>query len=238
MFPSRSGLRLNGNKVDLTLWGFAAKHVVLDEYPASWTSEIIVRAIDYDNKGLPIISAALPGRLSRRGDHFTVVRLNAGRPVVSYDIAVTRQKPDFVKPLLAVYEWTGKGFMLGANVTGPVADCVTRVEPRNRDEAVAELAIIATPIAVCTAGGFVVGLAEGIRQTALELSKVVVNGEVAVTCTIYEYDSLGRLVFMRMFTPDRKQELVRTEFRYEGAWTAPVQTKVKSQVEGKEREIK
>jgi hypothetical protein len=224
--------------VSVVAAGCATKHVVLDEYPTFRTGEIIVRAIGYDNKGQPIIGAALPGRPSRPGDHFAVVRLSEGVPVVSYDIAVIRQKPDFVKPLYAVYEWTGKGFMLGADFVGPVADCVTRVEPRNRDETVVELAIIVTPLAIGTACGFVVGLAEGIRKTALELSKVVVNGEEAITCTTYEYDSLGRLMFMRMHTPDRKRELVRTEFWYEGAGTAPVKTKVKSLLEGKEQEIK
>ena len=218
--------------VSVVAAGCATKHVALDEYPTSWTSEIIVREIGYGDKGLPVIGTALPERPSRPGDHFSVVRLADGMPLISYDIAVTRQKPDFVKPLQAVYEWTGKGFKLGAEVMGPVADCVTRVEPQNRDEVVLELAIIVTPLAVGTAGGFVVGLAEGIRQTGLELSKVVVNGEAAITCTTYEYDSLGRLMFMRMHTPDRKRELVRTEFWYEGAGTAPVKTKVKSLAEG------
>jgi hypothetical protein len=103
---------------------------------------------------------------------------------------------------------------------------------------VLELAIIVTPVTIGTVGGFVVGLADGIKQTALELGKVVVNGEQAITCTTYEYDALSRLMYMRMYTPDRGQELVRTEFWYEDAGIAPVKTTVKSMAEGKDREIK
>jgi len=78
-----------------------------------------------------------------------------------------------------------------------------------------------------------VGLADGIRQTALELSNVVVNGEAVVTCTTYEYDVLSHLVYMRMLTLDRKQVLVLTEFEYEGAETCPFRTVVKSLAEGR-----
>lgn len=222
----------------IVVMGCGAKHVVLDGDPAYWTSEIVVREIGFDDKGMPIIGEPLAGRPSSPGDRFSLVRLADGRPLISYDIAVVRQKPDFGKPFRTVYEWTGKGFMLGADATGAWADCVMRAQPQNRDEAAVQLAILVVPVTVGTVGGFVVGLADGIRQTALEMSKVVVNGEEAITCTTYEYDSLGRLMFMRMHTPDRGRELVQTEFWYEGAGLVPVRTMVRSLAEGKEREIK
>jgi len=100
------------------------------------------------------------------------------------------------------------------------------------------LAILAMPIAAGTAGGFIVGVADGVRQTALELSKVIVPGEKVVTCTTYEYDASNRLALMRMLSPDRMQELVRTEFAYEGAGTVPVRTTVRSPAEGRERDIR
>jgi len=224
--------------VSVIVAGCAAKHVALEGPGTSGAVEVLVREIRYDDKGLPVIGEPLAERSSEQGEHFCVVHLADGLPVISYDIAVTRQKPDFAKPLQAVYEWTGKGFRLGANVTGVVSEGVSRVQPRNRDETVLELAIIITPLAAGAVGGFVVGLVDGIRQTALELSKVAANGEEVVTCTTYEYDALNRLAYMRMLTPDRKQELVRTEFVYEGAATAPSRTVVKSLAEGKEREVK
>ena len=197
----------------------------------------MVRTIGYDDKGLPVPGPALAERPSSPGEHFTLLRLAADRPAVSYDIAVVRQKPDLTRPFQAVYEWTGKGFTLGLNVAGAAAYGAVHVQPANNDQAAVELAIVAAPIALGTVGGFVVGLADGIRQTALELGKIATKDEEVVTCTTYEYDALSRLAFMRMFTPDRRRELVRTEFVYEGAATLPARTVVTSLVEGKERDI-
>ena len=84
----------------------------------------------------------------------------------------------------------------------------------------------------------VVGIADGVRQTGLELSKVVVPGEEVITCALFDYDGSNRLVRMRMLSPDRGRELVRTEFAYEGSATVPFRTVVKSLVEGKERDIR
>lgn len=221
----------------LLIAGCATKHVGQEEYAASGTYDIVVRAIGYDDKGLPVRGTPLAERPSRPGDHFTVVRLLRDRPVISYDIAVVRRRPDFARPLQVVYEWTGKGFMLGANVTGAMANGAMRVQVQHRDEAFFVLAIIVTPIAAGTVGGFIVGIADGVRQTALELSKVIVPGEEVVTCTTFEYDGLNRLVLMRMLSPDRMQELVRTKFAYEGAGTVPSRTTVKTLAEGKERDI-
>jgi hypothetical protein len=223
----------------LLIAGCAANRVALEGSGTSGTVEVLVRTIGYDDKGLPVIGPALAERPSRYGDHFSVVRLAEGKPVISYDIVVTRRKANFMKPFQTVYEWTGKGFMLGANVTGVLVYGAAQVQPpQHNDEAAIELAIVFTPLVIGTVGGFAVGLADGIRQTALELGKVVTNGEQAITCTTYEYDAMNRLWFMHMLTPDRSRELVRTEFVYEGAGTRPSRTVVKSLVEGKEREIK
>ena len=218
--------------------GCAADRARLDDYPMSGSVEVMVRTIGYDDKGLPVLGPWLAERPSTPGEHFTVARLAADRPTVSCDIAVVRQKPDLSKPFQAVYEWTGKGFELGLNATGGVVYNSSQVHPQNRDEAVLELAVLVTPLALGTVGGFVVGLADGIRQTAVELGKVVTKGEEAVTCITYEYDALNRLMFMRMFTPDRSRELVRTEFVYEGAAIVPSRTVVTSLVEGKKRDIR
>ncbi len=107
-----------------------------------------------------------------------------------------------------------------------------------REVTVLELAIVVTPVTIGSVGGFVVGLADGIKQTALEMSKVVVNGEQAITCTTYDYDGFNRLGTMRMYTPDRARELVRTEFDYDDNGPVPFRTVVKSLVEGTVRTIK
>ncbi len=43
---------------------------------------------------------------------------------------------------------------------------------------------------------------------------------------------------MRMFTPDLKQEIVRTDFVYEGAGAVPSRTVIKSLVDGMEHELR
>jgi len=220
----------------LFIAGCSARHVTLESPAVSGAVEVVVSGITYDDKGLPVMGPLLAERPSGSGDHFSVIRLADNRPVVSYDVVVEHQKPDFAKPLQAVYEWTGKGFILGANISAGMLQGIQM--PHDRDAAALELVIIITPLAAGTAGGFVVGLADGIMQTARELSKVVIKGEVAVTCTTYEYDSLSRLAYMRMFTPDRKQLLVLTEFMYKEAEARPYRTVIKSLVEGQEFDIR
>jgi hypothetical protein len=222
----------------LLVAGCAAQRVGEEEHAWIGTEAIVVRAIGYDDKGLPLRGAPLAERPSSLGDHFTVVRLLSDRPLISYDIVVARQKPDFAKPLQAVYEWTGRGFTMGANVTGAMANGTVRIQARNNEEAFFVLAIVVTPIVAGTAGGFIVGIADGVRQTGVELGKVIVPGEEVITCTTYEYDGSNRLLRMRMLSPDRGRELVRTEFAYEGSATVPSSTVVKSLVEGKERDIR
>jgi hypothetical protein len=70
--------------VSVIIAGCAANHVVLDD-PTSWTSEIVVREIGYDNKGLPILGAALVGRPSKSGDRFSGA-YSGYRPVISYEL--------------------------------------------------------------------------------------------------------------------------------------------------------
>jgi len=152
----------------LLVAGCATKHE--QEAPLG-TYHIVVRAISYDDKGLPVLRTPLAERPSRPGDHFTVVRLLQDRPVISYDIVVATQRPDFARPLQVVYEWTGKGFMRGVNVTGAMVQAGRGAQVQRGEEAFL-LAIIVTPIAAGTVGGFIVGIADGVRQTALELSKV------------------------------------------------------------------
>ena len=220
----------------LLIAGCATERIAQDAY-SSGTEEIVVRAIGYDDKGLPLGGTPLAERPSNLGEHFTIMRLLRDRPQISYDIVVAAQQSDFAKPLQAVYEWTGRGFTMGANVTGAMANGGVRI-PATREGAFFVVAIIVMPIVAGTAGGFIVGIADGVRQTGLELGKVIAPGEEVITCTAFEYDSSNRLVLMRMLSPDRGRELVRTEFAYEGSAKVPFRPVVMSLVEGKEREIR
>jgi hypothetical protein len=214
-----------------------ASRARLDEYPMGDLT-FIVRNMGCDNKGLPVIGQQLVERPAARGDHFTLVRTLNGQPVISYDIVVVNQKPDFAKPVHALYEWTGKGFSFALTNWYQISHMVSDYDAQNGKEAIAQVAVIFTVPVIGAAGGFVVGVVDGIRQTAEELSKIVTTGEQVVTCTVYEYDALNRLAYMHMRTPDLKQELVRTEFSYNGSDPVPVKTVVKSMVEDREREIK
>lgn len=198
--------------------------------------DVIVPAIRYDETGLPAIGPSLAERPSKPGDHFTVVRFREGKPAISYDVVVVRQAPDFARPLEVVYEWTGRGFTMGVNVTKFMSQGLRGGSAGiqgGREAAIVLFVVVVAPIAAGTAGGFIVGVADGARHTALELGKVIVPGEQVVTWTAYEFDDAGRLRLMRMLSPDRAQELVRTEFEYEGAGMVPSRTTVKTQPVGK-----
>ncbi len=220
-----------------TVTACAAHQVDLEKYRTAGTSETVVRSISYDDKGLPVLGVPLEQRPSKPGDHFTIVWMNQNRPQISYDVAVTRHAPDLAKPFLVVYEWTGKGFNVGFEASEVMAQSL-RAGTYSNEEAIAALAFVVTPMAAGTVGGFVIGLADGVRHTALELGKVVSGTEQVVTCTLYDYDDLNRISVMRMLTPDRTRELVRTEFMYQGTDRQPVKTIVKSLVEEKERAVK
>ncbi len=199
-------------------------------------TEIVIRAIDYNNKGLPIISTLLSKRPNKPGEHFTVVHLNHGRLISSYDIVVVGGKPDYTKPIKTVYEWTGKGFTAfqSAHIDNNTKITTITKESMDHDDLAKVLVgIYVAPIAITAVGGFVVGIVDGIKQTAVEMSKIVMDEEQLVTYTVYDYDEHGRLHRMRMFTPDRSTLLTSTIFEYSGTETLPVRTFVESPIEKK-----
>lgn len=212
--------------------GCVKNHVNLEESGTPDSRTVIVGSIGTGEKGLPVPGEALGKRPSRRGEHFTILRLVRDRPVMSCDVVVVGRKPNFHKPLNAVYEWTGKGFMLGMHVAGGLGQVVGGASPE------VGLAVIITPIVAGAACGFAVGVADGIVKTAEQLGKTVTKEERMITCTSYEYDSLDRITRMRMYTADRTQELVRTTFEYEGQGRIPGRTVVKSLIEGTEQEVR
>jgi len=216
----------------LLLSACAANHSVIATHDSD-VSEVMVHALEYDDKGLPVVGIPLERRPSQPGEYFTLVQLSKGRPIMSYDIGVVSEKPDLTKPFKTSYHWTGKGFTLFkpsgfncAEYTTNLNECANPV-----------LAIIAVVdvvgIAGGIAGGIVVSVADGIKQTGLELRKVVLNKEQVITCTVFEYDKLNRLISMRMMTPDRSTELALTRFEYADARPTPSRTFVESPIEKK-----
>lgn len=199
--------------------------------------DIIVNEMGYNDKGLPVPGRVLDERPSQPGQHFTVVQMADDRPLVSYDIAVVRGKPDFNKPLEAIYEWTGKGFLYGITATD-VLFSDSHFHIHSASELAGAAAVMATPAAIGGIAGFVIGVGDGAFQTVQELGKFVHDDEQVLTCTRYDYDIGGRLLRMRMFTSDMKKELVRTNFEYFGKSPVPTRATVESFVEGKERVVK
>jgi hypothetical protein len=224
--------------------GCATERVRYEKDPPLGSYDIVLSAIGYDEKGLPVLDAALTERSSKPGDHFTVVRFREGKPAISYDIVVARQAPDFARPLEVVYEWTGRGFTMGVNVVKAMGEGMGRSGVRlggsggGREAAIVLLVIVVAPIAASTTGGFIVGVADGARHTVLEVRKAIVPGEQLITCTTFKYDSSNRLVLMRMLSPDQTRELVRTEFEYEGSETVPSRTTVRTQADPKRADVK
>jgi YD repeat-containing protein len=218
--------------------GCVANRVHLEEGGVSGASTIIVASIGNDRHGLPILGAPLTERPSRQGEHFTIVRLAGDRPVSSCDIAVVGRHPDFHKPIQAIYEWTGKGFRLGLRITEIFMQGFQGGVSPGPEGGGAVLVIVFSPLVAGTAGGFAIGVADGIVKTAEELGKTLTKDERAITCTTYEYDSLDRLRAIRMYKPDRSRELVRTTFEYDGTSRVPIKTVVKSLVEGTEQEVR
>ncbi len=199
-------------------------------------STIIVGKIDYDDHGRPLFTDVLNKRPSHADDTFTIVKFEGGRPVASYDIMIAGEQPvNLKKPISVIYEWTGKGFETGLEITGHLGGQVNA----SGEGAAVYLALMTAPIVIGGVTGFVIGVAESIPKTAAELRKIIVNRrEIVVGNTLYEYDEKGRLKFMVLYpSAEQATELVRTEFLYNGMNRDPFRTEVKSEPEQKIRVI-
>jgi hypothetical protein len=199
--------------------------------------ELLVKSIDYDEKGHPEPGPAVLQRPSRPGEHFAVVSFQGERLLSSCDIAVLAERPDLRRPFRAVYEWTGKGFRVGMQATVVLMQGLNGTV--SGPDALPVLAFVFAPVALGGVTGFVIGIGDGMVQTAVELRKFALGAnEQVLTCTLYDYDGKGRLFRTRMFSPDRKTELVRTTFEYAGPGPEPARTVVESFVEDRQRDIR
>lgn len=200
-------------------------------------STFLVKKISHDEHGRPLFSDRLTKRPVQSGEEFSLVYLNAGKPVRSYDIVIVKeQRANMGRPLAIVYEWTGKGFEAGLSITG---NFLRGGVSASGDAALAILAMEAAPIVIGGVTGFVVGVVSSIPETATEMRRVVVNTrEALIGSTVYEYDEKGRISIMKMYPPaENAEELVKTEFVYEGENRDPSKTEVTSLIEKKTRLI-
>jgi len=208
------------------------------EYPSvPKQTTFMTRMIEYDEYGRPLFREKLARRPGRAGGQFTIVHAINDRPVRSYDIAIIEeQQADLRKPLAIVYEWTGRGFQTGLDITGTFSGHFVG----SGEAALAYLAIVTAPIVIGGVTGFVVGIVSSIPEAANELRHVIVNArEMVMGYTVYEYDEQGRIRFMKLYPPEEHaEELVRTEFYYTGNSDVPSKTEVTSVVEQKTRLVR
>jgi len=197
---------------------------------------VLVTNMQYDSHGLPTFGPILPERPSEAGGRYAAVYYSGDRPVKSYDIAVVgERKPDATKPLEVLFQWTGQGFLVGASMLwGPGQIQLSG----DRDGDMVVLAGALAPVVVMTAGGFIVGVVAGVISAGEELRYALLRPQdVVMSVTIFERDGEGRLIRLRMFLPDEKTEVVRTEYSYEGKGTVPVKAESRSYPENKVRTI-
>lgn len=197
---------------------------------------VLVKGVGYDRYGLPKFGAVLKDRPAGPGEQFTLVYEVNNRPAKSFEIAVVgERKPDIMKPVKVLFEWTGKGFIVGASMvygTGPV-----QFSYDARTNMVYTTASVA-PIVIMATGGFIVGFVAGMFSAGEELSYAIISPkEMVVSSTVYEYDRQGRLKRLRMFLPDEKTEVVRTEYFYADNEPVPVKAESRSYPEDKVRTI-
>jgi YD repeat-containing protein len=193
-----------------------------DACAGSLCTERLFLRTEYTAKGLPVFLSPVDERPKGEGARFTLVQMSGDKPVRSYDIVVG-EGSDFSKPFKVVYEWTGRGFIGGARMVPDSLNAAVHVNPRSGEEAGMVLAFSAAPVVIGTAGGFIVGVADGIRTTAVEMGKAIAGKQERVaTYTTYEYDSLGRLAATHLYDAGGKpRELVRTEYTYDADSTEP-----------------
>lgn len=89
------------------------------EYPGvPKQSTFLIKKIEYDAHGRPLFNVVTRDRPHKAGKFFTIVHAVNNKPVRSYDIAIVeRQKADVSRPLTVVYEWTGRGFDGGLEIS-------------------------------------------------------------------------------------------------------------------------
>ncbi len=216
---------------------FTARVPPVAEYPAVENQSIfLVKKIGYDQYGRPEFIDRIERRPGSAGETFDVVHAVNGRPVRSYAVAVVASKADLTRPFAVIYDWTGRGFEGGVQISSAIGPPGAI---QSGEEAAVYLAIKTAPIVIATVTGFVVGVLASIPETAVQFRKIVVNArETIIGRSEYFYDERGRIKFMNLYPPDEHADaLVKTQFIYEGGGEVPVRAVVTSVAERKVRTI-
>ncbi len=100
----------------ILLTACGTKQVNLADQSSGSLRTVLLREVEYDQKGLPLFVKTLNKRPVDPGERFTVGLFRGDTPVKTFDIAIKRSHGDFKVPLRIVYDWTGKGFKNGAAV--------------------------------------------------------------------------------------------------------------------------
>jgi hypothetical protein len=215
------------------------KQVNLADQSSGSLRTVILREVEYDQRGLPLFVKTLNKRPVDPGERFTVGLFRDDTPVKTFDIAIKRSHGDFKVPLRIVYDWTGKGFKNGAAVGFGMALLLADASEENSSNELELMAggLVAGAV-VGTAGGFVVGLAASTPSAFEETQKSILRAQEAiVTYTEYEYNDRGQLRQMIMYGPDTREPIVRTDFYYEDDRNIPIQANIRSYPENKVRVI-
>jgi YD repeat-containing protein len=198
-------------------------------------SIIFINKVVYDAHGVPLFKPVLNKRPEKANEQFTVVYFVDGRVVKSFDIIISEQKLDLARPRNILYQWTGKGFEVGA-VLGYAT--MRAASSSNSKEGWIVLAVGAALPIVGGVTGFVIGTWAIMPEAMEDIKKLLTSTETLISFMEYEYDAQGRLILMKMLQPDEKpRELVRTEFLYTKDERIPLQTKIISYPENKIRTI-
>jgi hypothetical protein len=213
--------------------GCAPAHVDL-AHPALYQGKTItvamVKKVEYDSHGRPLFQSVLQKRPEKAGEQFTVVQYEENRPVISYDIVIVGRKPDMMRPLAVVYDWTGKGFETGVRLA---VDSLRGAADNKYGWVVPVASMV-----VSTAAGFVIGVGASVPVAMREINTLITDNEVLLGYSEYTHDQDGRLRIMRVFQPaETPREIVKTEYLYHDHDKTPYQTDIYSSPENKLRTI-
>ena len=197
------------------------------------------QSITYGSDGLPYFYTRLEGPPSESGTTYVVAVFDDDeKPLKSFQIQISesQEKADASKPLQVIYEWTGKGFLVGCQIAGEVLESGI---PRNIESFACVVIIGTASVAACSLGGFIIGVGASTPLAYEELKRIRITGdEVLLSISEYEYDQMGRMVRLTMYHPGPDPIiLTETQYFYRGNEESPYKSINRSMPEKKTRII-
>lgn len=191
-------------------------------------SSFLIERMHYDQSGLPNFNQTITSRPDEVDARFAVVEKEGALPRRVFDVAVVDENADgFNNPIYTIYQWTGKGFSWGKDISSRMLKHPPIVGP----DAAIMMVGATLPLAAGTVGGFVVGVANGSFDMVKDLGLYFEKSEKITAVTYLDYDSQQRLKSMSMSTPSG-DVLVETTYYYSETNRTPDYAEVKSIPEG------